>query len=73
MVVLSTGETTSIKAGEVYALPMIPVTLSAGAQVQTAILAAGPFTNVTNGLINGAFLKSATNTTVKLKKYIISE
>lgn len=67
------GPQVSVVANVVYALPMVPVTLQSGAQVQTSILEAGPFTNVANGLINGVFLKSASNTTVKLTKYIISK
>lgn len=71
MIALTTGQTINILAGIVYAVPAYPVILTAGAQVQTAILEAGPFTNVANGLITGRFLKSATNTTVKLAKYIL--
>jgi hypothetical protein len=62
---------TSILAGVTYALPAVPVVMEAGAQVQTSILVAGPFTNVPNGQVNGVFLKSASNTTVKLTKLII--
>lgn len=70
MTLLSIGETVSILAGVVYALPTIPVEFSSGAQIQSALLEAGPFTNVSPGLINGAFVKSATTTTIKLKKVI---
>lgn len=71
-VALTTGQTINIQAGVVYAIPSYPVTLTAGAQVQTSILEGGPYTNVSNGLITGRFLKSATNTTVKLTKYILA-
>lgn len=71
MVVLLIGETTSIKANEVYALPFVPALLSSPGAIQTSILAAGPFTTISNGLVNGCFLKSAADTTVKLDRYIL--
>lgn len=66
------GELTPINANEVYAIPSVPVALESPGAIQTSILETGPFAAVVNGLINGCFLKSAANTTVKLKSYIIA-
>lgn len=67
------GPSISIVANEIYALPSVPCTISSTAQVQTSILQAGPFANVSNGLINGMFIKSTVNCVVTLTKYIIEE
>lgn len=67
------GPSVAIIANQVYALPSVPVLLVSGAQVQTSLLEAGPFTNVSNGQVNGVYLKSASNTNVTLSKYVISQ
>jgi hypothetical protein len=71
MTLLTPNETIALNAGEIYSLPSYPVLITAAAQVQTSILQAGPFANVSNGLVTGCFLKSATNTTIKLQKNIV--
>lgn len=68
------GPATPILQGVVYSIPSIPVEITAGAVVQSSILYTGPFTNISNGLMNGCFIKCVTgNTTVTLKKKVIGE
>jgi hypothetical protein len=66
------GPVVPVLAGQVYALPAIPVTLTASTTAQTSITSGGPYTNVSNGLIDGCFLKCASNSNVSLKKYILT-
>lgn len=68
------GPATPILQGVVYSIPSIPVEITSGAVVQSSILYTGPFTNISNGLMNGCFIKCVTgNTTVTLKKKVIGE
>ena len=57
---------------QIYAIPTYPVSLASAGVIQTSIMYSGPFTNVSNGLINGCFLRSAGATSVRLSSYIIA-